>query len=152
MIAIKFVAACAVIVVAPLTACQRTPSNTAAGSSGKTDFIRDVKPLLSGKCLPCHNVGTLSGELNLDSRRTAFGGSDDGAFIVPNDPEGSLIYTRTAKLHGQREAADTMPAVKGVTLTGDEREILRNWIADGAPWPMGEEGRLVPLEPRPNEA
>ena len=45
-----------------------------------------------------------------------------------------------------------MPAVKGVTLSDGERELIREWIASGAEWPEGAEGHLKPLDPKPNEA
>jgi hypothetical protein len=108
--------------------------------------------LLSGKCLPCHHSGTLSGNLSLETRRTAFGGSGRGSFIVPGDPDSSLVYTLTDASHGKQGATETMPAVKGVTLSDDERELLRRWISEGAEWPEGEAGHLKPLDPKLNEA
>jgi hypothetical protein len=84
--------------------------------------------------------------------RGAFGGSAKGAYIIPGDPEGSLIYTITKRPHGIRPATDTMPAVNGVFLSDGERELLHEWIASGAPWPPGEGGRLTPIDIRPDEA
>lgn len=115
-------------------------------------FENEVKPLLAGKCLPCHNSAALSGNLNLETRRTAFGGSERGSFIVPGDPDNSLVYTSTDASHGAEAATETMPAVKGVTLDEEERDLLRRWIASGAEWPEGAQGHLKPLDPRPNEA
>jgi hypothetical protein len=118
-------------------------------SSPPVSFAAEVKPLLVGKCLPCHHSGTLSGNLNLESKRTAFGGSARGTFIVPGDAENSLVYTLTGEHHG---GGPKMPEVDGVELTDEERAILHDWINRGAEWPEGDEGHLEPLDPKPNSA
>lgn len=112
------------------------------------DFVTQVKPLIVGKCLPCHHSGTLSGNLSFETKRTAFGGSKRGAFIVVGQPENSLIYTLTGADHGARDATPVMPAVEGVILSDRERELLRVWIAEGAHWPEGKDGYLRPLDPQ----
>ena len=90
-------------------------------------------------------------KLNLESRKTAFGGSDNGAFLVPGDPDASLIYRVTAKPHGDGEVVEKMPNLKGVFLTEKERASLRKWIEGGAQWPGGDEGWIKPPKAQEGE-
>lgn len=89
------------------------------------------------------------GGLNLMSRQKAFGRSDRGNFITPGNPETSLVFTRTAQRHGKQE--EVMPA-DGILLTDEQRQTLRRWIEEGAHWPDGKDGALVPLTVTPGNA
>jgi hypothetical protein len=132
-----------------LVACQKgsdTPAKPTGDGDSKIDFVADVKPLLTESCLPCHHSETLLGELNLESRTSVFGGGDGGTFIVPGEPDNSLIYTVTENPHGKRAAFEKMPAMKDIFLTEKERGILRRWIEQGAIWPSGADGRLEPIK------
>ena len=137
--------------VLPLTAIAASLGFLAACGNGKqpapeeTTGFDDVKPLLTSTCLPCHHSQTLLGDLNLESRKTAFGGRDGQAFIVPGDPDSSLLYLVTENPHGKRPALEKMPAMKDIFLEPEERELLRKWIEQGAEWPSGEAGWLKPL-------
>lgn len=110
------------------------------------DFTGEVKPLLTSTCLPCHHSGTLLGGLNLESRKTAFGGEGGAAFIVPGEPDNSLLYLVTENPHGKRPAFEKMPAMKDIFLTDKERSLLRRWIEQGANWPSGDDGWLQPIK------
>jgi hypothetical protein len=52
-------------------------------------------------------------------------------FVVPGDPDASYLIELVTSIDGQPAA---MPK-EGSPLSGDEIEILRTWIADGARWP-----------------
>ena len=123
---------------------QDSPENEDKAGK-KVSFEEEVKPLLTSTCLPCHHSQTLLGNLNLESRKTAFGGSDGRAFIVPGEPDSSLIYLVTENPHGKRPAFEKMPAMKDIFLKPEERDLLRRWIEQGAEWPTGESGWLKPL-------
>ena len=86
------------------------------------------------------------GGLSIESRASAFRKSDRGTYLVPGDPEASLIYSMTGQRHGKQE--EVMPA-DGVLLTDKQRELLRRWIEEGAQWPEGKEGVLTPLKVLP---
>ncbi|MDA1263772.1 MAG: DUF1553 domain-containing protein [Planctomycetota bacterium] len=91
------------------------------------DFATEVRPLLSRRCFACHGPdaqGRKAG-LRLDTREGAL------AAIVPGDPDGSLLLERISAAHeGERmppqEAAERLP--------DHQVELLRRWIADGAPY------------------
>ncbi|MDA0813676.1 MAG: hypothetical protein O3C21_14955 [Verrucomicrobia bacterium] len=106
----------------------------------------EIRPLLETNCLACHQSEVKLGGLSIQSRNEAFATSDRGARIVPGDPDASLIYTMTAVRHGKQN--ETMPA-DGILLTEKQRALLRRWIEEGAHWPTGDDGTLVPLKIQP---
>lgn len=94
-------------------------------------FQEHVAPVLSAKCISCHNSHQAKGGLDLSSRAGMVRGGDSGAALLPGDPQASSLYTRTLP-HGQD--APEMPE-KGEPLTAPETEALHAWIAANAPWP-----------------
>ncbi len=106
----------------------------------QVDFVTHVKPLLETHCLSCHNTGLLLGMLNLENRQLAF----SSAFIVPGQPDASKLYTVTLLTEGKHVQA--MPP-EGPRLSEADKEVLRRWIEQGARWPEGPEGALLPLDP-----
>jgi hypothetical protein len=88
------------------------------------DFDRTIAPLLSQRCLSCHEGDLAKGKLDLSSRATAMAGGESGTVIEPGHPESSLFW--------QHLEADVMPP--GKPLTADEKATLKSWIADGAKW------------------
>lgn len=141
-------------VVAPLLVCLALAScnqhsskqDEKEAAAVPVDFAKDIRPLLSSTCLPCHHSETLLGGLSLESRKTAFGSDGGKAFIVPGEPENSLIYLVTENPHGKRPAFEKMPAMKDVFLTDAERALLKRWIKEGAVWPGGAQGWLEPIK------
>jgi mono/diheme cytochrome c family protein len=127
-------------------ACNQHSSDEPEVGDGKVEFERDIKPLLASTCVICHHSETMLGGLNLESRKTAFGGSDGRPFIVPGEPDSSLLYLVTENPHGKVPAQEKMPAMKDIFLSDEERGLLRRWIEQGAEWPSGEEGWIEPLK------
>ncbi len=107
---------------------------------GQVHFFRDVKPILEAKCYSCHQGSTVKGGLRLDTRAAALlGGRVDGPALVPGQPDDSPIYQRITSAYED----EVMPA-KGDRLSEAEVATLRQWIADGAPWPEFETERFEP--------
>ncbi|MGI9244929.1 MAG: c-type cytochrome domain-containing protein [Verrucomicrobiales bacterium] len=127
-------------------ACNQHRSDKPEAGGEEVDFVRDVKPLLTSTCVICHHSETMLGGLNLETRKTAFGGGDGPAFIVPGEPDSSLLYLVTENPHGKISAQAKMPAMENISLTDDERDLLRRWIEQGADWPSGEEGWVKPIK------
>lgn len=134
-----------------LTACSSPDSETSwagrtvlapsvlAAALEHPDFVSHVKPILEAKCAMCHNKKTLPGSMNLDDRRAAFTPTKTGHLvIVPFHPEHSLLIANIRQSHQQVKA---MPPV-GERITKDEISVLKTWIAQGAAWPEGRDGRL----------
>ena len=106
-------------------------------ASGPVSFAHQVKPIFESKCLPCHSASYGMGGFRLDSRRHAFANGAAGARIVPGSPDASLLLALSSAHSGM----DVMPKV-GNRVTKIESLILRQWILEGAPWPLGRAGDL----------
>ena len=92
-------------------------------------YNRDVRPILSDSCFHCHGPDqkTRKGKFRLDVREDAVA---KGA-IVPGQPAESEIIKRIFT----RNPDDLMPPAEAhKTLTLAQKELLRRWIASGAPY------------------
>jgi hypothetical protein len=95
------------------------------------DFTRDIEPLLSRHCLPCHGDRKQESGLRLDHPDPAARGGDHGPAIVPGNPDGSILLQ---VLRGTHADLARMPYRKDA-LAPAEVELLTAWIQAGAPWP-----------------
>lgn len=111
-------------------------------SSGKVDFVADIKPLIQTQCVRCHNDETIMGGLNLMTEASTLRGSSRGPVLIPGDPEKSLFF-RVTQLPAEQDHA--MPAT-GPKLTEEEKQLIHQWIAQGAEWPDGPEGTMQPVK------
>ena len=114
---------------AALTALGLTALAVAADKP-ELDFGRDVRPILSENCFPCHGQDTkkrMAG-LRLDSFEGATADRSGHAALAPGKPEASLLYQRiTAAEPGRRMP----PAYSNHTLTQDQIATLKRWIEGG---------------------
>lgn len=104
-------------------------------------FQDGIDTILESRCLECHNHVSAkeSGELNLETRHSAFTTGIHAPVIVPGSPERSMLYRVL-------EVDDLHPVFMPPTpdrLWANELTVLRQWIADGADWPTGKQGTLV---------
>ena len=109
---------------------------TAAASlarAAEADFNQQIKPILESACLSCHGPEKPKGGLRLDTKALAFKGGENGAVIVPGEPEKSPLYTSTILPPDDEKV---MPP-KGDKLAKEQSELLRDWIKAGANWPDG---------------
>ncbi|MCH7904769.1 MAG: DUF1553 domain-containing protein [Armatimonadetes bacterium] len=95
-------------------------------------FSRDVLPILTQHCFPCHgpDEGARVNTLRLDLFEVATGDRGGYYAIVPGDPDASLALLRasTSNLEMRMPPADSSIA----PLNEEEIEVLRAWIASGA--------------------
>ena len=90
-------------------------------------FNRDIRPILTENCFPCHGPDSAARKagLRLDRRESAV---KHGA-IVPGKPDESELVSRVFAA----DPADRMPPlVSHKTLTTAQKDLLRRWIAAGA--------------------
>lgn len=97
-------------------------------------FNRDIRPILSENCLSCHgpDPGSRKAGLRLDTEEGFFAATDKrGPTIVAGKPEDSPFYQRIMS-----EDPDELmpPAESHKQLTPEQKELLKNWIAQGAKW------------------
>jgi mono/diheme cytochrome c family protein len=102
-----------------------------AHTAEKVSFNRDIRPILSDICFKCHgpDEAQRKGGLRLDIKEAAMKGGDSGPAIVHGKPEDSEVYKRLVT----HDADDFMPPKKsGKTLTPEQIDSFRRWIAEGA--------------------
>ena len=110
-------------------AAQATPP-----AEGQIDFSRDIRPILADKCFACHGPDAANNlsPLRFDSETHAMADLGNGRrAIVRGNPEQSELVRR---ITAEQISIRMPPASTGRALTNDEIELLRGWIAQGAPW------------------
>src|SRR6476646_4920500 len=105
----------------------------AALAAPGVDFQREVRPILSENCFQCHgpDKGTRMANLRLDTREGAFSERQNGKVIVPRNTKASLLYQRVAH---EQNALRMPPVFTKKTLSAQQKDVLRRWIEQGAPW------------------
>jgi hypothetical protein len=101
-----------------------------AAGNNTVDYGRDVRPILSENCLPCHGQDSKKrmANLRLDTREGAIANRDDRAALVPGKLEASGIHQR---ITAEDPAKRMPPAYSNRTLTNDQISILSRWIEEG---------------------
>lgn len=96
-------------------------------------FNRDIRPILSDKCIACHGPDAKHREagLRLDFAESAYAPltESQGFAIVPGKPEQSHVMKRI----DSTDPDSIMPPPKShKTLTKKERDTIERWIREGA--------------------
>lgn len=106
----------------------------ASAATDRLSFNRDVRPILSDKCFACHGFDAKhrKAELRLDTAEGAYGKAESGAVVIkPGDLKQSEAWLRMITA----EEDDMMPPRDShKTLTAAEKEVIRKWIEQGAPY------------------
>ena len=132
---------CAIVVFACLLTIT---SARAAGIDSKIDFSRDIQPIFSDNCYQCHgpDAERRKAKMRLDTQEGAFGPvgrEQDHKAILPGHPEEGSLIERIFST----DADDVMPpADSNRKLTGEQKDLIKRWIAGGAPW--GKHWSLIP--------
>ena len=99
--------------------------------AGEISFNRDVRPILSDNCYYCHGFDAKHREGNrrLDSFKGATADNDGVRAVVPEDLSASDVWERLVTT----DEDDVMPPPKThKTVTAAQKEIIRQWILQGA--------------------
>ncbi len=115
--------------------------------SAKTDFQKQIRPILSDNCFQCHGPDnrTRMAGLRLDVKADALAARKNGAAVVPGKPEESLLYRRLV----EKNAALRMPPqYSHKNLTPQQIALFKTWIAEGAPW-VEHWSFAAPVKPKP---
>lgn len=102
------------------------------------DFTLKVQPLFKAKCLGCHgdDAKDIKGEFDMRTRETLLkGGESSEPGIVPGNPDESPLF------HAIKWDGLEMPPKENDRLNDEQIEVIRQWIANDAPWPSEEEQR-----------
>ncbi len=110
-----------------------------AVASELVDYTRQVKPILRGRCYPCHGGLKQKAALRLDTGAAIHQGGEGGPAIEPGKSDESLLVERVL----DADPAHRMPP-EGAPLTPEQVATLRAWIDQGAKAPATEEPELDP--------
>jgi hypothetical protein len=97
------------------------------------DFNRDIRPILSDKCLHCHGPDekTREAELRLDTYEGATEGGEFKIPIEPGKPDKSEVIARILN----QDPKEIMPPPEThKKVTEEELVLLVQWITEGAPY------------------
>ncbi len=118
-----------------------------AQNAARVDFQREIRPVLSQNCFPCHgpDSDTRQAGLRLDLRDAAMGKRPNGVPIAPGDSDASLVYRRISASN----AGLRMPPVSShKSLTPAQIALVKRWIDQGAPW-KEQWAFQAPVKPKP---
>ena len=130
---------------AACVAAEPAPAEPAFDEASIEFFEKEVRPILTARCLECHGGGdgkkAPKGGLRMDARSELIKGGDTGAAIVPGKPGESLLVS--AINYGdvyQMPPKSKLPAKEIATLT--------KWVERGAPWPkeVAAVGKVKPFD------
>jgi Protein of unknown function (DUF1553)/Protein of unknown function (DUF1549)/Concanavalin A-like lectin/glucanases superfamily/Planctomycete cytochrome C len=116
-------------------------------ASGETrplvSYDRDIRPILSDKCYHCHgpDAAARQAELRLDNHKGLM-----QSVVVAGKPDESELIARVFSVDDDIRMP---PADSHLTLSADQKELLRRWIAEGADiaehWAFQELPSTVPI-------
>ena len=100
-----------------------------AGPEVRTSFGRDVRPILSENCFSCH--GQDPNRRKADLRLDTLEGQRGGDAVVPGKPDESELVRRILS----DDPDERMPPPKSNRhLSPAQKDLLRRWVAEGAPF------------------
>ncbi|MGC6488000.1 MAG: PSD1 and planctomycete cytochrome C domain-containing protein, partial [Planctomycetota bacterium] len=118
---------------APVAAQHEGVAPAERAPRAAVDYLRDVRPILAQHCYRCHgpDEAEREGDLRLDRKQDAFEDRGDYAVVAPGDPADSELILRVTS----DDPDEVMPPPEcDDALEPAEVEVLRAWIAAGAPW------------------
>ncbi|MGE3819382.1 MAG: DUF1549 domain-containing protein, partial [Isosphaeraceae bacterium] len=129
----------AVLAIAPLGSLGAGPPDPPA----KVDFNFQVRPILSDRCFLCHGPDERARKagLRLDQAESAL----DSGVIEPGNPDESELVRRITAT----DKSQMPPKSSHLSLSANEIETLRRWVAEGAEykphWAFLPPPRTVPI-------
>lgn len=123
----RLIMACLATAIAATTlGCERATQETVS-------FRNDVMPILRENCLQCHDAvgqGTAASGFSVVSYNGVMQGTQYGPVVVPGDPDASVLIQL---VEGRADPSISMPHGDARKLYAAEKDVLRAWIAQGAP-------------------
>lgn len=101
--------------------------NSPQSQAQRSFFDKQVKPILTAKCVVCHSGPGANGGLTLTSRGAVLRGGNSGPAVDLAHPESSLLL-RAIHYQGNVKMPPTGP------LPPAEIETLTRWVSEGLLW------------------
>jgi len=108
--------------------------------AAEVDYVRDVRPILAGRCFACHSAVRQKARLRLDAASLIRKGGRNGTVIVPGKSDASLLIDAVLA----RGRSRMPPEKEGEGLNAEQITVLKNWIDQGARAP----DEPIPADPR----
>jgi hypothetical protein len=102
------------------------PSTTLAGET--IDYVKQIKPILSGRCYACHGTLKQKSKLRTDSVKLLIKGGAGGPVIEP----GKSGESRLVDLIAEDGEGRMPPPGDGEALSAEQIRLLKTWIDQGA--------------------
>ncbi len=117
--------------------------NNDVSSKQQVDFSRQIQPILARKCFTCHgpDEGHREADLRLDLSAAAI----EYEAIVPGKPEESSLIER---IFSEDPELIMPPVTSHDQLKDEEKELLRQWIKQGAEY-KEHWAFIPPKQPKP---
>lgn len=107
----------------------QTEAEKASNNQAETvDFNQQIRPILNKHCTSCHGGVRQAGDVSFIYRQQTL----DSGIIVPGEPDESELISRVTS--DDPELRMPPPADHPEPLTQAQVALLRDWIAQGAPW------------------
>jgi hypothetical protein len=105
----------------------------AQATAGDISFNRDVRPILSEYCFACHGLDAKQrkADLRLDIPESAYAERDGGFAVRPGDVAQSDLWQR---INSDDPLEMMPPPATKKKLTAAQKETIRQWINQGAPY------------------
>lgn len=111
-----------------------------AGCSQEVSFQKDVNPILQANCLSCHDgkgEGIEASGFSVQSYDDLMKGTKYGQVVVPGDSLSSSLYRlidhqADPKIQMPPHHDETVAAGKMNSLSGEQINIIKSWIDQGA--------------------
>lgn len=132
---------------APVVPAPVVPAPVVPATSTPPTFAGNVQPILQRYCTQCHGMQKQKGDLALHDRASIENGGENGPVLVAGRPEVSPLFTN---LLLPIDHDDHMPPDGKKQPTANEIEVLRAWIAAGAPF--GETKAVEPESTEPQKS
>ncbi|MCC6511095.1 MAG: hypothetical protein IT423_18480 [Pirellulaceae bacterium] len=92
---------------------------------GERVKYEQVREVLRKRCVSCHNLDEMRGDLDLSDLNAILAGSSSGPVVIPGKPNQSLLYKSTAHLE------DPVMPPNSPRLPSRELDLIRRWIESG---------------------
>ena len=92
-------------------------------------YTRHIHPIFDANCVVCHGAQKVKGNLRLDTYDRAMRGGEDGAVIIPGNPERSILLQRITLPPDHKKF---MPSEGKPPLKPEQIAWIRAWILQGA--------------------
>ncbi|MEM6916884.1 MAG: DUF1549 domain-containing protein, partial [Verrucomicrobiota bacterium] len=104
-----------------------------ATATGKIEFNRDIRPILSDNCFFCHGPDEADRKagLRLDMEVDALADLGGYAAIVKGDAEASELV---ARIFDHDPDSIMPPPESSRRLSEEQKQILKRWVEEGAEW------------------